>query len=91
MEKVDSKFHNEDFVMRLKMWRDWLRKKDNQVLRSFWNVGMDDLDLDEFDDDIFYKDWVRAKIDATDAIFKRIFIDFPQTQSIFKKVWQIKR
>ena len=90
LEKVDSKFHNEDFVMRLKMWRDWLRKKDNQVLRSFWNVGMDDLDLDEFDDDIFYKDWVRAKIDATDAIFKRIFIDFPQTQSIFKKVWQIK-
>ena len=82
MEKVDSKFHNEDFVMRLKMWRDWLRKKDNQVLRSFWN---------EFDDDISYKDWVRAKIDATDAIFKRIFIDFPQTQSIFEKVWQIKR
>ena len=55
LEKVDSRFHNEDFVVRLKMWRDWLRMKDNPVLKRFWNVGMDDLDLDEIDEDIFYK------------------------------------
>ena len=71
LEKVDSKFHNEDLIMRLKMWRDWLRKKNNPVLQSFWNVGMDDLDLDEFDDYIFYKDWVTVKIGRIEAILKK--------------------
>ena len=91
LEKVDLKFHNENFILRLKMWRDWLRKKDNPVLQSFWNVGMDDLDLDEIDDDIFYKHWVRVKIDQTEAILKRIFTDNPQTHAIFKTLWPIKR
>ena len=92
LEKVDdSKYHNENFIRRLKMWRDFLRKKDNVVLQSFWNVGMDDLDLDEIDDDIFFKDWVKVKINQTEAILKRIFIQNPQTHAIFKTLWQIKR
>ena len=91
LEKVDLKFHNENFLMRLKMWRDWLRKKDNPVLQSFWNVGMDDLDLDEIDHDIFYKDWVKVKIDQAEAILRRIFMDNPQTHAIFKALWKFKK
>ena len=73
------------------MWRGWLRMKDNPVLKSFWNVGMDDVDLDEIDDDIFYKDWVREKIVQTEAILKRIYSENPKTHAIFKKLWENKR
>ena len=72
------------------MWRDWLRKKNNPVLQSFWNVGMDDLDLDEFDDYIFYEDWVTVKIGRIEAILKKYFLIIPKLMQFSRDSGKLK-